>query len=260
LLAITTQHGWEVRMLQLQEAIEKNRARANEIIADIQEKNESNDVSGLDAIVLEMQALSEDVLNASQQEYSENNVRLFVDFKHDAIELTTQFKDAAHVFLRAQEREIIRERQRTAVDERVQAIKEKVRSRVHEYNAERIRSLLANSDINATAIAQRIRQENLSVGEIKQEVKNRIDRLEPQQRQAIANNVRIATNLVQTARNRIADVVNEDIVERQKERIQERIEQVDRKFNLTGIAQHVNVRLRNVLRASIVQNNTAVEE
>ncbi|MDD5417323.1 MAG: hypothetical protein PHW96_00355 [Candidatus Nanoarchaeia archaeon] len=222
------QHGAEVRLLQLELAIEKAIVHANDIIANILERDESADVSELEAIVAEMQVLKEEVTSLEISGMTaDESAKQFVELKQDAVELTQSFKTKVHEMLpnqsvRAQIKESVENKIRNELAETQLRVQENVR----EYNALRVESLFRETNGDAVQIAQQVMNGELNAVQIREQIKERIETFE----QAVKNQVLVKAKEDITravvSRNTVVNEVMENYANQKIERLQTRAENV----------------------------------
>jgi hypothetical protein len=225
--AMAAAPGATVRLLQLEEAIERNIVIGERIIDRIQESNESFDVSELESILDEMELLKQEVSEVDPEGNTEDVVRQFVDFRHDASELSRTFREIARTAFPAGELNRIRENVTGNVEQALSRIRERIRNAIREHNADRIRTCLQNMGASEEGLLNRIRNGQLNSSGIGEQIRNVFqDMSAEQKRDALTRMSRNATSNAVRIRSALDNAV-EQFQERKTERIQERVERIN---------------------------------
>jgi len=84
--------GAKVRLLQLENSIDRNIMQGEAVLSAIKERNASADTSEPEALLAEMKVLRDEVASVTPAAGDEA-ARQFVELKEDAIELTKEFRE-----------------------------------------------------------------------------------------------------------------------------------------------------------------------
>ncbi|MDI3473699.1 MAG: hypothetical protein PWR30_22 [Candidatus Woesearchaeota archaeon] len=221
--------GAELRMLQLEKAIERNIASGELIIEEIIDKNLTTETDALESILDELRSLLEEVksydfnLGKSQDEMALD----FVELKAEARELTALFRETATNITGNMHLEI-----KERVNERVRTLEESQKREIEElknrYNQRVMEEIAVRAGIMDDTIADRIRQGNIDVEEYKETLKEKIAEKDNniEKHAALNNMVNMnvqATITKETARAQGSDVLRN--VEANTERIRKNVEQ-----------------------------------
>mgnify|MGYP000192954539 CR=1 FL=1 len=130
-------YGAEIRLLQLEKAVTKNIVKGEEIVSVLKESGYNT--TELETILAELELLLEEVQSADAN--STNATQEFVDLKHDAIELTKEFRDALHELIDDDMADGLQERIREMTCEQVQNLTTKIQNRIRHYNRNQLHRL-----------------------------------------------------------------------------------------------------------------------
>ena len=127
--------GSDIRLLQLEKSIITNIEKAQEIILSLKGSNMNTTI--LEVILLELEFLKEEVQLANPN--ASDAVTIFVDLKHDAINLTKEFKDTVHGLINETTMDQLRDRIHNMSCNQTQNISGSIRQKIREYNANQFR-------------------------------------------------------------------------------------------------------------------------
>ena len=163
--------GAEMRLLQLSYSIEKNILWGNEIIANIKEINSSYDTSDLEAIIVELETLRDEVaeINAST---GEEAAREFVEAKAEAIDLTQQFRKEVYAIIPPGERNEIRKNLTNVSNNRLRNLSANIAQNMFKFNTERVERLLSDLNISNPELMERITSGNITKKELTDQLKD----------------------------------------------------------------------------------------
>ncbi len=158
--------GVKVRLLQLQERIERNILHGEEIIAELSSGNQS--VSELEAILADLISLKEEVAAVDPEGVPVNEATAqFVALKKKAIELTKSFRDIARPLLKGEQVLRLRERFKVREAQKLSQIRTRVRTALKEHNAGIFNRLLERIGETNPELAEKIRNGELDAKEAK---------------------------------------------------------------------------------------------
>lgn len=156
---MNTPYGAEVRLLQLEIAIDRN------ILKGLKIAEEAENATELQAIIEEMKALKTEVQNADPS--AEDAVQVFVDLKKDARDLSKKFRDAARALIKEDKRAAIKEKIKNLENKE---LKEKVRAKIRAFNAQRMQDLYSTLGLGED-IVEKIRNGNMTAKEARDQMK-----------------------------------------------------------------------------------------
>ncbi len=129
--------GAEIRLLQLQKAIIKNILKG-EMAVEVLKGLEYN-ISTLESILFEMKNLLEDVKEVNTS--SNESVQLFVEFKGEAKNLTSQFRELIKEILTGEKLREIKERIREMVSQELINYSKIIRNKIKQFNRNQLYKL-----------------------------------------------------------------------------------------------------------------------
>lgn len=169
--AFHTTLGARIRLLQLESSISRNIAWGEAIVAAIEGKNSSADVSELEPILSELAALESEVSSVDPAS-GEDAAQQFVALKKKAISLTQEFRKTARGMLKISDVEGLRKRLQTL---KLNETKTKV-GRIHElqreFNARMLNETLTAMDISNPQLANEFANGDAGAKDIKAYLKN----------------------------------------------------------------------------------------
>jgi len=229
------QRGAGVRLLQLENRIERNIIFGEAVIEKIKENNVSFDTTQLEALLEELKALKEEVTGINTSTINKTEaVRLFVDLKKDAIDICQQFREMARTAFSENEIETFRERTETRVRVRMGEMNQKLKEAIREYNGEHIAEVLGDIGQQNQELIDRIKNGEISPGGIKSELAKMISQLNREmKRSAVMKMAEKESRDAVNARQAWEKAKN-NYLERKTERLRERLQNLEEKnANLT---------------------------
>ena len=177
--------GAQIRLLQLENAIDIHIAIGNKVIQKAQELNKN--ITGLEAILQQMQDLKTEVQQADPN--SPNATQEFVDLKENAISLTQQFRETARSLFTPDELQQLRQEQKQIRQERRQQAKE-IREKIREYNQEKLKEMETQLGINIQNIITQMQQGNITTEQAKQMIRQEVLKLPREKQLNIYKNIK----------------------------------------------------------------------
>jgi hypothetical protein len=261
-------HGAEMRLMQLEKAIEKNILWGEYIISAIEDKNESIDTMNLKSILAELIALKDEVsaMNVSNETNTSAAAQAFVDIKKEARNLTKEFRDEVKTLIKAGDIQGLKKKLGERYKNWETNQTEKIKKKVCEYNADKIERIFEAANVSDSELIERIR--NCSAD--KEEIADALDginlsRGQQNQLKSSLKETKVKTKVFARA---ITDKVKYKQLEREQERLGNRLEHaydmnlsadiVDRIQNRMNLSNHTMERIQNRTqkRISYVQNWT----
>lgn len=159
--------GAQVRLLQLEKAIERNILRGQEVIKTVKAKG--NDTSALDAIISDMEDLK--IRVQALDPASENSVSEFVAIKKEAIDLSNQFKTEARTLLKKSDADALKEKLKKIDRKEIKDISTEIKSKVKEYNYEQIAKTFEILGIENADLLTKFSEGTATLKEVKDAIK-----------------------------------------------------------------------------------------
>lgn len=165
--------GSEIRFLQLQKAIIKNILKG-EMAVDVLKGLEYN-TSSLELILSEMHALLEDVKEVNTS--SNESIILFVEYKHDAKNLTKQFRDTVKELLNEEKLNEIRERIREMVSAELENYSKMIRNKIKQFNRNQLYKLYDIIGEANNSFVDDYLNGNVTIAEVKIQINKEINQM-----------------------------------------------------------------------------------
>ena len=165
--AVMSNHfGAEVRMMQLEKSIRRNVDVGRDVLESIASEYGEEELEGLYEMLTDLEGLADEVRNKSTGDDFSRIAEEFVAIKAEARETTKQFRETSRELLTEEAREEIKgragERNQSEFTQDIQA---QIRERINEHNAERVRDITQTMGVNATDLAEKVRNGEINVGE-----------------------------------------------------------------------------------------------
>ncbi|MFP4403370.1 MAG: hypothetical protein ACLFPJ_03405 [Candidatus Woesearchaeota archaeon] len=226
IMPFETNPGAEMRLLQLERAIHMNIIKGETVLEYIEEEVTQPTIDELEAILISLIDLKEEVSTYEIAE-REENIEAFMSFKQEASALTKEFRDTARIIVDGDEVLVVR----NVADERAQEsivatrYQENINEKAMAHNEETVRRNLQAQGIVSENLVERIRNKEIEPQEIRGEVMNLVREVRDEQANEVLANMRDeATKQETNAKenvNRIKEEVLEDITEKARKRIKE---------------------------------------
>lgn len=165
--------GAEIRLLQLQKAILKNLLKGEMAVEVL--KGLGYNTTTLEAILTEMKNLSEDVKAANTS--SNDSVQIFVEFKAQAKNLTTQFRETIKELLDGEKLREIRERIREMVCEDLENMSKMIRNKIKQFNRNQLHKLYGIIGEANNSFVEEYLNGNVSLAEVKLQICKTINQM-----------------------------------------------------------------------------------
>jgi hypothetical protein len=239
-----TNNGATVRLLQLERSIQKNILQGELLLERLADRLSEESLEDAEAILLVMEDLKNRV-STYELKGQEEDVRAFVEFRHEASSLTKEFRENLGRFVQEQERNNLRAQVNKDVRELPNlarydnALKE--RARIH--NEEIVRA--SGKDVVDEDLLSRIRAGEIEPKQIKEEVLSSVRNIRAEQandvlREMQEEALRQRMNIMQE-QERIRNQVSGENGERVREKINEMKQNVPE-----DLQQRIDSRLSNV--------------
>lgn len=223
--SMSHKHGAQVRLLQLQKAIERNILLGNATIEAIRQANSTANLTELESIIAEMEALKIQVSQVNPDGNSSEAAKRFVELKHDAIELTKQFRTKARMILK-ENADRIRLKIKVRVGDEIRELDEQIRKEKREFNAERLNGILSKMKARNKELEEKILSGNATIGEIRSTLMRHMNELRKEMRTEALEELREERSKMKILRQSIIQEANDNFTIRKIERMEQRIEGV----------------------------------
>ncbi|MCX6695349.1 MAG: hypothetical protein NTU61_03550 [Candidatus Altiarchaeota archaeon] len=248
--------GAEVRLLQLESAIERDILVGREVVAAIKEYNSSIDTSELESIIFEMEVLKGEVESINPGA-GNDSAQQFVDLKSDAIELSKEFRDIVHALVKPSELEGLRGRIRSMNQEQFQKFKANVTSLKLEFNAQQLERLLSKLNVTDPELVDQVRNGNASVKDVIDSLRGSLGNMSNGKRNALLMKIHEENSKSNVFARSVVDKVRLNYLQRTNNRLQKRLERVEAMNITNNVTNRIQNRLELVgLRMGQIENRT----
>ncbi|MCC7574003.1 hypothetical protein KO361_00220 [Candidatus Woesearchaeota archaeon] len=255
LAPFNTNDGATVRLLQLERSIQKNILQGEMLLERLADRLSEESLEDLEAILLVMEDLKSKV-SSYELVGKEEDVRAFVEFRHEASELSKEFRETLREFVQEQERNDLRAQVNKEVHElpNLARYDDALRERARIHNEEIVRA--SGRDVISEDLLSRIRSGEVEPKQIKEEVLSSVRNIRAEQANDVLRDMqeealRQRMNIMQE-QERVRNQVSSENGERVKEKINEMKERVPE-----DLQQRIDSRLSNIAqRPSGVVNNS----
>ena len=174
--------GAEIRLLQLEKAITKNILKGERAVAVLKELGYNT--TALETILAEMKLLLEEVKAADPN--ATDAVQIFVDLKHDAINLTKEFRttikglldDVKYNELRQQIREMILEH-----NQNFSNLSKKIQNRIRQFNRNKIYRLYVFIEPQNQTLVEQYMSGNATLEQVRSQICTMVNEMNKEQRE-----------------------------------------------------------------------------
>lgn len=224
--AFHTQLGAEIRLLQLESTMNRNIAWGEEIVAAINAKNSSADVSELESIIAELKVLQSEVASITPAA-GEEAAQKFVDIKDEAIELSAEFKTIARGMLKISDVEGLKKKLNEI---RLNETKTKV-ARIHElqreFNAQNLNETLSAIGLTNPQLIEEIASGEADMKDIRAYLKNATVNMSSEEKKQAFLALKEQVSKRNIFLRAVADKVQYKRLDRLKGRLEDRLQKAE---------------------------------
>ncbi|UCD13275.1 MAG: hypothetical protein JSW60_06875 [Thermoplasmatales archaeon] len=178
--------GAEIRLLQLEKAIVKNLLKGERAVEVL--KAMGFNTSNLELILAEMRLLLEEVQDADPG--SNDSVRVFVDLKIDAKNLTKQFRETVKELLDNEKIKELKERVREIVGDELQNYSKKIRNRIKQFNRNQLHRLYGIIGETNNSLIDEYGNSNVSLDQVKSQICKMVNQMTKEKKYQIFSEVK----------------------------------------------------------------------
>lgn len=172
--------GAELRLLQLERAIARNILGGNQVIAQVEENGK--DATELEALITELEALKLEVQDLDPQDAGA--VEAFVNIKHEAIEISREFREIARGLLEQGDRLAIASKIRAMDKTELQQYNEQIRNKIRAQNAEIVSKTFDALGIENEELVAKVENGEATHAEVRNEIRNAVEAMTPEEKRA----------------------------------------------------------------------------
>ena len=178
--------GAEIRLLQLEKALLKNILKG-EMAVEVLKDLEVN-TTALEEILAKMKILLEDINETDPT--SNDSVKIFVEFKLEAINYTKQFRDAIRELIDDDTMDKIRQRIREMVSADLQNKGNTIRNRIRQFNVNQMYRLYGLIGETNNSFIDEYINESYTLGQIKLQICKMINQMTQENRYGIFSQIK----------------------------------------------------------------------
>jgi len=243
--------GAEIRLLQLEKAIEKNIIKGEDMVNYL--TGLEIETLDLEAILAELELVKEEVAKANPN--SIDAVEIFVDLKHDAVNLTKDFRNILKELLDDETLEQLRQRIKEMVFEQNQNLSNKIQNKIRQFNKNNLNIIFNLIGQSNETLLSNYQNGNLSIEIINDIISKTVNEMSKEKKYNIFSQIK---------QNRIKNqikvkIILENITENFQERMQQRLSNRLRKSEHM-LQNPINDEMVKRIRNRIDQMNNGDEE
>lgn len=215
--------GAEIRLLQLERSILKNINIGNEILLLV---NESDiNITDLQVILAEFELLIEEVQSADP--HASDAVSIFVDLKHDAVNLSKEFRETVRELLTNTMLHQLQQQIRNMTPDQTQDLSEIIKNKLHQYNCNQFRNIYRILGENGSKQIECYQNGSMTQNQVIQNISMRVNQTEKENKFSFLSSLK-----QQKIRNRIQSQnqvqnASEGFQQRQENRFKKRLQRIE---------------------------------
>lgn len=163
--------GAKIRLLQLEKAIMINIEKGQSILTFLADS--ALNVTALEAILYELTMVKGEVQSADAN--ATDAVQIFVDLKHDAINLTKEFRETLRGLLNTLSLEQLQIRLQNMSRNHTQELTQPIQQNIRRYNVHRFRYYLNLTEENENGLLSQYQNGSITMRELKQNITKQIN-------------------------------------------------------------------------------------
>ena len=239
---MNTSIGAQIRLLQLEKAITKNIIKGEEVVSFLADLEYNT--TELEAILAEFELLKEEVIVADPN--ATDAVEIFVDLKHDAVNLTKDFRETLKELLDNETLEQIGERIRNMICEQVQNLTKKIQNKIKQLNRNQLHIIYQIIGENGESFLNKYQNGTLSMGQIRNNISKTVSQMTKERRYDIFYQLKQNKIKSQIQARICVENATENFQERQQNRLTNRIQKSENMSD-DPINEEMQERIRNRL-------------
>ena len=237
--------GAQIRLLQLEKVITIKIIQGEHLISLLTTlKNDTTNISELEAILAELKLVKEEVQSADPN--ASDAVQTFIDLKNDSINLIIDFKTKLHTLVDNETAEKLKLQIKTITNETVEKLGGKIRNLVREYNANQLHVIWGFLKNANNSSIKRYKEGNCSIEKVKQNISEIAKNMTYQKRYEFILQIKeYNIHRVAQVQQHISTALK-GFQERKQERLEERLNNIP--TNIQGaVKEHLEQNLLNAL-------------
>jgi len=242
---MNTSVGAEIRLLQLEKAITKNIIKGEEVVSIL--KILEYNTTEIEAILAEFEFLKEELQSADPN--ATDAVQIFVDLKHDAVNLTKDFREILKKLLDNDAIEQLRNRIGEMVCEQVQNLTKNIQSKIKQFNRNQLHKMYQIIGENGDSFLNKYQNGTLTMEQVKQNISKTVNQMTKEKRYDIFYQLKQNKIQSQIKARICVENATENFQERKQNRLTNRIQKSENMSN-DPIHEEMEERIRNRLNDS----------
>lgn len=243
--------GSEIRLLQLEKAIIKNIAKGERII-NLTEENGIN-TSSLELIIEELYLLKQEVQSADPN--ASDAVRIFVDLKHDAVNLTKDFRDTLQGVLNTTSLERLQIRIQNMSCNQTRNISNFIQNKIRQYNTNQFRRFYQFLGENESYCLNQYRNGSLSINQMRENITKKINQNEKARQFNLLTSLKKEKIQSKIKAQHQVQNVSERFEERVQNRLEKRLQRLEN-HSENGLQQGLINRIQNKINNLDITGNS----
>jgi len=232
----------EMYLLQLEKVITKNIIKGKEVFTIL--KDLEYNTTYLEAILAEFELLKEEVIAADPN--ATDAVQIFIDLKHDAINLTKDFRETLKEMLDNETIEPLRERIKNMICEQVQNLTKNIQNKIKQFNRNQLHRIYQIIGENGGSFLNKYQNGTLSMEQVKQNISKTVSQMAKERRYDIFYQLKQNQIKSQIKARICIENATEDFQERKQNRLTNRIQKSENMSD-DPINEEMQERIRNRL-------------
>ena len=212
--------GAEIRLLQLEKSIKINIFKGEEIVSNLTDLG--FDTTELQAILVELELVKEEVIAADPN--ATDAVQIFVDLKHDAVNLTKEFRDTLKEILDDDAIEQLRERLREMVCEQAQNLSKNIQNKIRQFNRNQLHRVYQIIGENGDSVLSQYQNGTLTRNQVKQQIQKMVNQMIKEKRYDLFSQLKQEKIQNQVKAQSCVQNASEGFQTRQESRLQKRLQ------------------------------------
>ena len=239
---MNTSLGAEIRLLQLEKVITKNIIKGKEVFTIL--KDLEYNTTYLEAILAEFELLKEEVMAADPN--ATDAVQIFIDLKHDAVNLTKDFRETLKEMLDNEKIEQLRERIKNMICEQVQNLTKNIQNKIIQFNRNQLHRIYQIMGENGDSFLNKYQNGTLTMEQVKQNISKTFSQMTKERRYDIFYQLKQNKIKSQIKARICVENATEDFQERKQNRLTNRMQKSENMSD-NPINEEMQERIRNRL-------------
>jgi len=178
--------GAEIRLLQLEKAILKNIIKGERAVDVL--KGLDYNTSDLEEILDKLGVLLDEVQAADPE--SNESVRIFVELKYEARNLTKQFRDSVKDLIGDTKVKELRERVREMVGDELENCSKRIRNKIKQFNRNQLHRLYGIIGESNYSLCEEYENGNISMEQVKSQINKMVNKMNKEKKSEVFSKVK----------------------------------------------------------------------